>query len=80
MSIEAAPSPMRRRYDRAWWATFVTAVVINTLIGDYSRWITVPVGIAFLVGLVWLFLLSLREHDRERKANKASGGGAPAPG
>ncbi|MFC4062360.1 hypothetical protein ACFOWE_29015 [Planomonospora corallina] len=80
MSMEAVPSSMRRRYDRAWWAAFAAAVVINALIGDYNRWITVPVGTAFLVGLVWLFLRSLRERDRERKANKAACGSAPDPG
>jgi hypothetical protein len=77
---EVDPSIKRRRYDRAWWATFTAAVIINTLIGDYSPWITVPVGAAFLIALIWLLRLSLRERNRERKANKLSGGGAPPPG
>jgi hypothetical protein len=33
--------------------------------GDYGPWITVTVGVAFLIALIWLLRLSLRERGRE---------------
>ncbi|GAA2701442.1 hypothetical protein [Nonomuraea recticatena] len=73
MSLDADPSGKRRRYDRAWWLTFAAGVMTNTLIGDdFSPWIRVPVGTAFLVALIWLFRLALRERERERKNTTSS--------
>ncbi|GGK94158.1 hypothetical protein Ppa06_64430 [Planomonospora parontospora subsp. parontospora] len=69
MSTDAASTGRHRRYDRAWWATLATAIVVNTLVSDaFSPWVRVPVGIAFLVALVWLLRASLRERERARKS------------
>ncbi|MEU4331455.1 hypothetical protein [Nonomuraea dietziae] len=81
MSLDADPAGKRHRYDRVWWFTFAAAVMTNTLIGDdFSPWIRVPVGMAFLVALIWLFRLALRERERERKNPTSSEGTSRGPG
>ncbi|MBG0825944.1 hypothetical protein HS048_35310 [Planomonospora sp. ID91781] len=76
MSTDATSAGRHRFYDRAWWVMLAAAVVVNTLLSeDFSPWVRVPVGIAFLVMLVWLLRASLRERKRARKS---FGNGSPA--
>jgi Flp pilus assembly protein TadB len=80
MSTDAASCGRHRRYDRAWWATLAAAVVVNTLLSeDFSPWVRAPVGIAFLMALVWLLRASLRERERAR-TSFGNGSAAAADG